>query len=196
MFYQAADIRHEKQIDELMTSFGKFVVEFERVCSAFQYLTIFCLQNGGLKNHRLAQVVIGDKSAAELRVLFSTLYQELPEQDKTDRKSVKALINRFEKLTTFRNNLVHAEWHLGSEAGDDELDAVLSKFKNKPTKGSEQKRIEITKSLIDKFALEARKQMVLVRRLEIALLQSGFKTSEHMNRFNDCMLEEGLFAGL
>lgn len=196
MFYQAADIRHEMQIDELMTSLGKFIVEFERICSAFQYLTIFCLQKDGLQNQRLAQVVIGDKAAAELRVLFFTLYQELPEQDDEDRRAVKALMSRFEKLTTFRNNLVHAEWHLGDEAGDEELDALLSKFRNKPTKGSEHRQIEVTKSLIDKFALEARKQLVLVRRLQVALLQNGFKTNKYMARFNDCELEEGLFAGL
>jgi len=196
MFYQAADIKHEEQIDELMSSLGRFIVEFERVCSAYQHLVIFVLEKNGLQSQSLAKVVIGDKAAAELRVLFSTLYLELSGQDAEDKKAVKALNNRFEKLTTFRNNLVHADWDLGDEAGEEEVDAILSKYRNKPTKGSERRRIAVTKSLIDSFALEARKQLVLVRRLQVALLQSGFKTSEHMARFDDCELEDGLFSEL
>lgn len=196
MFYQPSDIKHGEQIDELMCSLGKFIVEFERVCASIQYLVVFVLEKDGLRNQQLAKIVVGDKAARELRILFGTIYQELPEQDADDKKSVKDLLNRFDKLAEFRNELVHANWGLGDEAGDEELTAVLQKIKNKPTKGLIHKRAPISKSLIDRFALEARKQLVLFRRLSVALLQSGFKTSDHMNRFSDCELEVSLFEWL
>jgi len=196
MFYQPNDVMHGEQIDEMMCSLGKFIVEFERVCSSLQHLIMFILQKEGLKNHQLAQAVIGDKAARELRTLFGTIYQELPNQDEDDNKTVKSLLNRFDKLTEFRNELVHAKWSLDKQTDEDGFTAILEKFKNKPTKGVIQKRSPITKDLIERFALEARKEMVLVRRLSVALLQSGFKTSEHMNRFPDCELDDELFEWL
>ena len=33
MFYQAANDKYKGQMDDLMKSHGKFVVEFERVCA-------------------------------------------------------------------------------------------------------------------------------------------------------------------
>lgn len=196
MFYQPNNVMHGEEIDELMCSLGKFIVEFERVCSSLQYLIIFLLQRHGLSNQQLAKAVIGDKAARELRNLFGTIYQELPNQDAEDKNAVKSLLNRFDKITEFRNELVHANWGLEKLPDDEAFTAVLEKFKNKPTKGVQQKNSPITKEIIDNFALEARKQMVLLRRLSVSLLQNGFKTSEHMHRMPDCELEHGLFDWL
>jgi len=196
MFFQSPDIKHETQLNELMSSLGKFIVEFERVCSAFQFLIILCFEREGLKNQGLAQVTVGDKAAAEIRTLFGALYQELPDQDKDDHESVKSLLMRFDKLTTFRNNIVHAEWHLGTETEDDEINALLTKFKAKQNKGAEYRQLPVTKSLIDTFAMEARKQKVLASRLQTALFQKGYKPSRHMNKHNDCELESGLFENI
>ena len=201
MFYQASDKKHEQQINELMKSLGKFVVEFERVCSAIRDLIIFTFQREGLKNQPIAQVVIGDKAAAELRFLFGAIYSELKDQDNDDRKIVKDLLNRFDKLSTKRNMLLHSEWFLGDEAGEDELSALIGKFKAKQigkskTKqkgGAEYKKEEITPSLIDKYAYESRKQLVLFRRLTTSLLQSGFKVSEYLN-YSDYAIEDDLLA--
>jgi hypothetical protein len=192
MFYQPNDTKHGEEIDEMMCSLGKFIVEFERVCSSLQYLVIFILQDNGLRNQQLAKAVIGDKAAYELRKLFETIYQELPNQDADDKRAVKNLLSRFDRVTEFRNELAHANWSLEKPEEDTVFTAVLEKFKNKPSQGAQQKRTAITKVLIDRFALEARKQMVLMRRLSVSLLQSGFKTSVHMHRHTDCELEEGL----
>jgi len=193
MFYQASDKKHEQQINELMKSLGKFVVEFERVCSAIRDLIIFTFQREGLKNQPIAQVVIGDKAAAELRFLFEAIYSELKDQDNDDRKIVKDLLNRFDKLSTKRNMFLHSEWFLGDEAGEDELSALIGKFKAKQKSGAEYKKEEITPSLIDKYAYESRKQLVLFRRLTTSLLRNGFKVSEYLN-YSDCAIEDDLLA--
>jgi hypothetical protein len=193
MFYQAADEKHEEQIDELMKSLGKFVVEFERVCATVRHLIIFTFQREGLKNQSLSQVVVGNKAAAELRFLFGALYSELRDQDDDDRKIVNSLLNRFDKLSTKRNILLHSEWFLGDEAGEDELAALIAKYKAKQKSGTEFKIEEMTPTIIDKYAYEARKQLVLFRRLTTSLLQSGYKPSEYLN-YEDRDVEEGIWA--
>lgn len=193
MFYQAADKKHEEQIDELMKSLGKFVVEFERVCATVRHLIIFTFQREGLKNQSLSQVVVGNKATAELRFLFGALYSELRDQDDDDRKIVNSLLNRFDKLSTKRNILLHSEWFLGDEAGEDELAALIAEYKAKQKSGTEFKIEEMPPTIIDKYAYEARKQLVLFRRLTTSLLQSGYKPSEYLN-YEDCDVEEGIWA--
>lgn len=194
MFYQAADQKHQDQIDQLMLSLGKFVVEFERVCAAVRNLVLFTFHREGLKNQALAQVVIGDKAAAELRTIFGALFEELRDQDKEDKKVVQSLLSRFDKLSSLRNSLLHSEWYLGvgNEAENKELEALTVKFCSKQTKGAECRQRFITPTLIDKYALEARKQLVLLNRLSISIVQKGFKVSVHLDN-SECNAEDGLW---
>lgn len=191
MFYQAADQKHQDQIDQLMLSLGKFVVEFERVCAAVRNLIVFTFHREGLKNQALSQVIIGDKAAAELRTTFGALFEELANQDKEDKKVVQSLLGRFDKLSSVRNNLLHSEWYLGNEAGDKELEAIIVKFRTKQTKGAECRQKPITPTLIDKYAIEARKQLVLFNRLSTSIVQNGIKVSVHLDH-SECNVEDGL----
>jgi hypothetical protein len=109
-----------------MLSLGKFVVEFERVCAAVRNLILFSFHREGLNNQALAQVIVGDKAAAELRTIFGALFEELRDQNKEDKKAVQSLLARFDKLCSFRNSLLHSEWYLGDEAEKNELEVLIS----------------------------------------------------------------------
>jgi hypothetical protein len=194
MFYQGEDEKHTDQIQELMSCLGKFIVEFERICAEIGHLIIFIFEREGLKNQSLAQVVIGNKAAADLRLLFGALYSELNDQDEDDRKSVHNLLNRFDKLSSVRNNLIHVYWSFGNQSGEQELDAITTKFKTKQKIGSQYIEKKVTASLINQYAFEARKQLVLFRRLGICLFQGNHKTSEYMFPYgDDCDIDPNLF---
>jgi hypothetical protein len=57
----------------------------------------------------------------------------------------------------------------------------------------ELKPMPVTSLLIDKYALEARKQLVLFGRLSTAIMQKGFKVSTHLD-YSECHAEDGLWA--
>jgi hypothetical protein len=55
------------------------------VCAAVRNLILFTFQHEGLKNQRLAQVVIGNKTAEGLRTIFGALFEELSNQEENDK---------------------------------------------------------------------------------------------------------------
>ncbi len=71
------------------------------------------------------------------------------------------------------------------------VDAVISNFRPKPTKGSDS----YNKTKNTKFALEAMKQLELTARLQVALMQDN-KVNVHMGRFSNGVVEDGLFLSI
>lgn len=69
-----ANDEHRAQAEEFLLEHGRFCIAFERVCEAMRYAILWIFQSEGLKHQGLAQVVIGDKSSAELQVILGALF--------------------------------------------------------------------------------------------------------------------------
>ena len=182
MFKEYADDRHRKQAEEFIFSLGKFVIEFERICDSMRFAIMFMLQNQGLKNSGMEQVIIGDKAAAELRELLGALYNVLPDQDDNDTQAVRDLLKSIAELTEKRNVLLHCNWNLGTEAAEEELYAATVRFRAKQNKGAIAEVHGYSASYINELGREARRIQVLLSRMQYCICQSGFKLSEEFGR--------------
>ena len=76
-FSEFTDDKHRAQAEELLLELGRLAVAFERVCEGMRHAILFIFQSEGLQHQGLAQVVIGEKSSAELQVLLGALFAEL-----------------------------------------------------------------------------------------------------------------------
>lgn len=177
MIKEFADENHQSQAEEFIMELGKFVLAFERVCDAMRYLIMFSLRSQGLKNQGIEQVIVGDKAAAALQVLFGAIYCELPEQDELDRKCVKDLLNDFKEITEKRNILLHSSWNLGSGAADPELYAATIRYRAKQNSGSGAEVHGYSASYIRDLSNQLKRIQVLLQRLQYCVTQNEFKVS-------------------
>lgn len=152
MFKEYADERHREQAEKFIFAMGKFVLAFERVCDTLRYLIMFTLRSQGLKNQNMEQVIIGDKTASELALLFGALYFELPNQDDADKKIIRDLLTTIKEIIEKRNILLHSNWSLGEKAADadSELYAATVRYRTKQIKGGKAEIFGYSASYLDK----------------------------------------------
>ena len=184
MFYQYDDEQHENKAQEILAGLGEFVVAFERVCSEMRSC-IFCMfRKEGLKNQGLAQVSVNKAAAEGLRTTLGGLFSELRDQDEADKRQVKDLLTRIDKLGSTRNELLHAEWFLNYdyENADDEFTALALKSNASQSQGAYGIKIPVTKVSLSSSVREATEVLVLLRRLTICMNQKGFKVSEMLSQ--------------
>lgn len=184
MINEYADDTHREQAEEFIMELGKFVLAFERACDAMRYTIMFTLRSQGLKNQGMEQVLIGDKSSAELQVLLGALYCEIPGQDDQDKKHVKDLLKSIKEITEKRNILLHSSWNLGSKAAaaDEELYAATVRFRAKQNLGSGAEVHGFSASYIRDLSLELKRIQVLLQRLQYCVTQTGFKFATEFTR--------------
>jgi hypothetical protein len=103
MFSEFKDDQHRQQAEEILLTFGRFTVQFERVCEAMRHAIMFLLRCQGLRNQGMEQVIIGDKSSAELQVLLGALCNHMPTWNDDDRSAVKQMLKEVKYLTEQRN---------------------------------------------------------------------------------------------
>jgi hypothetical protein len=182
MIKKYANDKHQQQAEEFIFAVGNFVIEFERVCDTIRYIIMFALRSQGLNNQGMEQIIIGDKSSAELQLLLGALFCELPNQDSEDENEVKNLLKDIKKLTEKRNILLHSNWNLGSEASQDEFYAATVRCRTKQTKGASTEVHGFSASYIDRLSSEARRIQVLLQRLQYCICQTGFKVATELRK--------------
>jgi len=184
VFYQYDNEEHEQKAKEVLVGLGEFVIAFERVCAEMRSC-IFCIfRKEGLTNQGLAQVVANNAAIEGLRTTLGGLYAELRDQDEEDKKQVKNLLARIDRLGTTRNQLLHAEWFLNydyKKAGD-EFIALALKSNSNQSRGAFALTIPVTKTKLTECVREATEISVLLRRLAICMNQKGFRVSEMFAR--------------
>ena len=105
--------RWKQDTDALHQAIGEFVVTFESICHAIQTCIIFVLNNAGLTNQRVSQIILAGMTAEPLRTLFESLVGELVLLNDAERRIVKDSLNRFQALAQARNDIVHSTWFIG-----------------------------------------------------------------------------------
>ena len=122
--------RWKKDTDELYRAIGEFVVKFEHVCHALQIGVIFMLSKAGLSNQNVAQILLAGLTAEPLRTLFESLVAETQQLNTVEKGILKDVLNRIQRLTQERNDIVHSTWFIGwgNESSADFTDASGMKF--------------------------------------------------------------------
>ncbi len=124
----------KKDTAELYCAIGEFVVKFEHVCHAIQTAIVFLLARAGLRNQSVTQILLAGATADPLRTLFESLVSQIQTLNDNERKIMKNALNRFQKLTAKRNDIVHSTWFIdwGNESSTDFSETTGIKYhKNK-----------------------------------------------------------------
>ena len=184
MFYQYSNHEHELKVKEVLVGLGEFVIAFERVCAEMRNCISCAFSREGLQNQGLSQVIVNNLAAEALRTTLGGLFFELRGPDAEDKRAVKGLLARIDKLGTARNKLLHAEWYLNDdyENVSDEFIALAFKLKANQNKGAYALKTPVMKSTLDDYVKDATEIFVLLRRLTICLNQKGGKVSEMLSK--------------
>ena len=107
------DELYENQTNELYASLGKCVVKFEQVCYAMRTTIIFILDDSGLKNQQLTNILLADHTAEPLRSILLSLIGETVPLNGNEKEIIKNIFARIQQLIGSRNEIVHSMWFIG-----------------------------------------------------------------------------------
>lgn len=168
---EARQEKFKSQSNELHSAIGEFIVEFEQVCQAICNNIIFILHKDGLRNQKLAHVILAGLTADPLRSMLQSLILEVRELDEYETKIIKNIFKRFKELSEKRNDIVHSTWYIGW-ASEDETDfsvAYGGKYYRSAT-SNERKNFEVTSQYFHELTKEAKKLQYLFIQLNGCLL--------------------------
>ncbi|MBD2501725.1 hypothetical protein [Anabaena azotica] len=168
-----------EQTNELYSAIGEFIVEFEQVCHAISLNIKFILHNDGLKNQRIPDIILAGLTADPLQSMLRSLIHELRDLDETEKKIIKNIFDRLQKLIKQRNDIVHSTWFIGwgSETESDFSVAYGMKYYKSST-SNEPKVFEKTYQDFNKLTEEAKKLKDVFQRL-IGCLVAGYSIKKN-----------------
>ena len=177
----------DAQINELYANIGEFVVKFEHVCHAMQTAIIFIMHGQGLKNQQVAHIFLAGYTADPLRTLFESLIGELTNLNYKEKKIIKNILSRIQKLTEHRNDVVHSTWYIGwgNEQTQDFSEAPGHKL-HKNKKGAALKAFKYKSDEFSALVEESEKLSALVMRLHGCMvcklsIEKNFKINDAGN---------------
>ena len=107
------DELYRNQTNELYASIGKFLVNFELVCFYIRKAIIIILYDSGLKNQQLANIMLAGYTTEPLKSILHSLIGEAVQLNENEKKIIKNIFARIQKLIESRNNIVHSTWFIG-----------------------------------------------------------------------------------
>jgi len=167
------------QTHELYASIGEFIVKFEHVCHAMQTTITFIIHGQGLKNQRVANILLAGYTADPLRTLLESLIGETVDLNNNEKNIIKNIFSRIQKITEKRNDIVHSTWFIGwgNETTQDYTDAPGHKL-HKNKQGAALKAFNYKSDNFSEFVEEAEKLSSLVLRLH-GCITSGFSIEKN-----------------
>lgn len=176
----------ERVMSTIYRSIGEFIVKFETVCYSIRKCIIFMLDGAGLKDQRIAHVLLASLTVDSLKNVFENLVKLTQGLDDDEQKILRNILIRFRKLTEERNTIIHSTWFIeyGNENKIDYSEASGFKL-NKIVKGETLRFNQITAKNIDKLTEEAETLSTLFLRLNgCFILKVRLTTDRVLNKEN------------
>ena len=151
---------------DVYRAIGEFVTSFEQVCSALQSGIIFILHQEGLKNQKIAHVILAGMTAEPLTSLYAAMVAESQGLTDGEQKLVDGVLTRFRELTKVRNDILHSTWFVGygnKDTIDWSVAETMKYHKNK--KGAVYKTGEYSSDNLRPHITEANELAAVVNRL-------------------------------
>ena len=159
--------KRSTQTSELYANIGKSIVEFEHLCRAMQSAITFILQRQGLQNQHVTNILLAGLTASPLQSLLESLIGELVELNDNEKKIVKNIFSRIQKIIERRNNIAHSTWFIGYGSRATEDFSETSGFKlHKNKQGSKSKIFNYKAADFLDFSKEAKKLSGLIGKLD------------------------------
>jgi hypothetical protein len=157
---------HDDQTGELYKSIGKCSVKFEHVTLAMQAAITLLLQKGGLRNQRLANVLLADLTAYPLTSIFQAMISESNQLSAEEKIISNKIFTRTKKLIERRNDIIHSNWFVGWAGPDDTDFSEASGMRStRGKRGVIFKGSKHTTAEFDAFAMECDEVARLLNRL-------------------------------
>ena len=143
-------------MDALYRAIGEFVVKFEHACFGVQLCIVFLLDRAGLRDQRVTQILLAGVTAEPLRALFQSLVAQTQTLNDREKKMVENALNRLQRLTFERNDIVHSTWFVGAgnDTTTDFSEAIGMKY-HKNKEGAAPKSFNRTASDFEMLTAEA-----------------------------------------
>lgn len=163
--------RRLKDTAELYQAIGEFVVKFGFACDSVQTCIVFILNNAGLTDQRISQILLAGLTAEPLRMLFDSLVGQTQMLNDKEREIIRNVLNRFQKLIEERNDILHSTWFIGygNRETTDFSKAHGMKY-HKNSKGAVVKSPRMTAADFSKLSIEAKSLADIFNRLNACFI--------------------------
>jgi hypothetical protein len=182
MYSEYKNDQHRQQAEEILLVFGRFTVQFERVCEAMRNAIMFLLRSHGLQNSGMEQVIIGDTGSAQLQTLLGALCNYMSSWDDADRLAIKKMLKNVKEITEKRNVVVHSAWSFGNSESESELLAVAIRQRTKQNEGAVPEVWGVSASYLETQINLMKESQVLLQRLHYCINQKEFKVSSELSK--------------
>ena len=167
--------KYEEQTEDLYAALGKFAVEFEHICHYLRLIIMAILDNEGLHNEKVMQILLADLTADPLRTLVMSLVAETQDVSDVEKKIISMILNRVQNLTKTRNDVLHGTWYIGwAAAGDDEFTGAPGIKIKKNKKGAAPKTFDWKAKDFEELSADAVELWNLLARLN-GCISGSFK---------------------
>lgn len=156
--------------DELYAAIGKFCVEFEQLCFEIQNTIMTILDREGLQNEGLLKILLAGDTAEPLRQKLLALLPMTVSLNDQEKKIVKNIFSRIQKLINLRNDILHATWFVGwvREPIDMAKSAMGQKY-DKNKEGKNTKKFNYKVADFSELTEKAMRLKSLIVRLKVCL---------------------------
>ena len=138
--------------DNIYESYGRFAIQFERVCSALEICIQTVLEKEGLKNQGIQEIILAGMTANPLQSLARSLISESIKPNAGERSLIKYVFKEFTDLVEERNDLIHGKlWIYSSMEGEhrsSKRDYMVGSKLHKDSAGSKPKDLEYDTSYL------------------------------------------------
>ncbi len=159
----------EAQVHEQI---GRFCVCFEQACRSMEVCIRTILDNQGLTNERVHEILMADFTAEPLRRLLQNLVGEVLVKNSQDAKLCSKVFNKVQELISERNGIVHSKWFIlgtKSNVGAKEVITFGEKL-HANMKGAATKKPKLYRTTLEKDIAKCKEVSTLLALLMRCLL--------------------------
>jgi len=122
--------RKAKELSEdLYPTIGKFALQFEANCHALRMGIETILENHGLSNSNLTEIMIGDLTIFPLQSIYRSMISEVMQLNEFEIKIIDNIFKRIIQLGEKRNRIIHAAWFIDYKNPEDLKSGLLTQYK-------------------------------------------------------------------
>jgi hypothetical protein len=158
--------KFDRQTEEQYSALGRCVVHFELLVNAMRVGIVTILEQNGLRNQQLTNILLANITAAPLKQVLQAIVGQVVRLNSTERGICDRIFERVEALTKRRNEIVHGTWFIGWVGVEDVDFSVARGHKlTRGKTGASVKSLDCSASDLRRFAAECDATTQLVFRL-------------------------------
>ena len=120
--------------ESLYPTIGAFAVAFEALCHALRMGIADVLEKNGLRETKLAYMLVGDLTIFPLQSIYRALLAETQQLSPLEKEVLDNIFKRISQLGEQRNQIIHSAWFIDFKNPEDISKGLLIQDKPGPSK--------------------------------------------------------------